>query len=81
MVNPNYDKWAKSDGNIKAWLGDSIFFQPKYKAPDSIPYHNEVELYSFHTQNDNDHITDNGIPLYEKPITNYWFIEVCLPQG
>ena len=72
MVNTNHDKWA---------IGDSILFPAKHKAPYLIPYYYKVELDSLLIPDDNDHIDDNGITLYEKPLSFYWIIEVCLPQG
>ena len=33
------------DEKIKATLGNSMSFSPKPKAPDFIPYHDEVETY------------------------------------
>ena len=72
MVNINHDKWA---------IGDSILFPAKHTAPYLIPYYYKVELDSLLIPDDNDHIDDNGITLYEKPSSIYWIIEVCLPQG
>ena len=34
------------------------------------------------THQKNDNVDDNGVPLYEKLLTDYWIDnEVCLPQG
>ena len=56
-------------------------FPAKHKAPYPIPYYYKVELDSILIPDDNNHIDDNGITLYEKPSSTYWIIEVCLPQG
>lgn len=56
-------------------------FPSKNKSPDSIHYHDNVESYPLCIPDNEDHADDNGIPLYEKAITDYWIIEVCLPQG
>ncbi len=76
------EKRTLIDIKIKAILGDSMSFPPKPKAPDCIPYHDEVEPDPLNIPDNNDPVDDNGIPLYEKPITDYWINnEVCLPQG
>ena len=70
------------DLKIKATLGDSMSFPSKPKAADFIPYHDEVEPDPLQLPNNNDPFDDNGIALYEKPITDHWINnEVCLPQG
>ena len=75
-------KRKQIDEKIKARLGDSMSFPPKLKAPDFIPYHDDVEPDPLHIPDNNDPVDVNGIPLYEKPITDYWINnEVCLPQG
>lgn len=57
-------------------------FPSKPKAPDFIPYDDDVEPDPLHIPDSNDHVDDNGISLYEKPITGYWISdELCLPQG
>ena len=67
---------------IKAKLGDSMSFPSKPKAPDFIPYHDEDEPDPLQLPDINDPVDDNGIALYEKPITDQWInVEVCLPQG
>ena len=34
------------------------------------------------THQKNDNVDDNGVPLYEKLLTDYWIDnEVCLPKG
>ena len=57
-------------------------FLSKPKAPDFTPYIDEVEPDSLQIPENNDPVDDDGVPLYEKLITNYWINnEVCLPQG
>ncbi len=75
-------KRIKIDAHIKAKLGDSMPFPPKSKAPDFIPYHAEDEPDPLQIPDHNDPVDDNGVPLYEQPITDHWINnEVCLPQG
>ena len=57
-------------------------FPIKPKAPDFILYHDEVEPDPLQPPDNNDPVDDNGVALYEKPITDHWINnEVCLPQG
>ena len=64
------DKRAKIDAKVKEKLGDYIKFTPKSKAPDFVPYHDDVEVDPLHIPDTNDLIDYNGIPLYEKPFTD-----------
>ena len=74
------DMKNKIDDKIKDKLGDSRLSPSKPKAPDFIPYHDEVEPDPLHVPDNIDPVNDNGIPFYEKPITDYWINnEVCLP--
>ena len=57
-------------------------FPPKPKGPDSIFYHDDVESDPLRIPGNNYLIDNEGIHLYEEPITDYWINnEVCLPQG
>ena len=64
-------KRACIDMKIRAALVDSMTFPPKLKAPDFIPYHDDVEPDPLHIPDNNDPVDDNGIALYEKPIMEY----------
>ena len=73
---------TKIDECVRTKLGDSMLFLSKTKAKDSILYYDEVEPDLLHIPDNNNPVDDNGIALYEKPITDYWINnEVCLPQG
>ena len=59
-----------------------MHFPPKVKDPDFIPCNDGVEPDPLHIPEHNEPVDNNGIPPYEKPITDYWINdEVCLPQG
>lgn len=75
------NKRAKDDAHIsKANIGNSMLFPTKPKAPESIPYHNEIKPDTLYIPDNNDYVDDNGIPLYEKLITDYWIKnEVYVP--
>ena len=75
-------KRVNINAKIRAKLGDSMSFPTKPKAPDFIPYHDEDEPDPLQIPEHNDPVDDNGVPLYEQPITDHWVNnEVCLPQG
>ena len=49
-----------------------MLFPRKLKASNFITYHDEDEPDPLHIPEYNDPVVDNGAPLYEKPITDYW---------
>ena len=64
-------KRIKIGFKIKATFWDSMSFSPKPKAPDLIPYHDEVESDPLQISEQNDSIGENEIALYDNPIIDH----------
>ena len=75
-------KRASFDDRIRQRLGDSISKPVKPEPPDHVPYSDDYESNPLQLPDDNDPVDENGVAVFEKPITDQWInAELNLPQG